>query len=187
LLLLHKLLKNEAILAEYLHESGKRRGMAAQIDRLDRALLAAVQRDSSLTHEQLSQLVGLSASAIQRRLRRLEAGGVIERQVAVLDPEKLRQGAMFIVGVEVERERPELVQPLRKWLRDEPAVQQAYYVTGSADYVLIIVAPEIAEFDALMSRMMLANPNVRRFTTQVVMSSVKRGLAVPVDQDFALR
>ena len=155
--------------------------MPAQIDRLDRALLSAVQRDASLTHDQLSQLVGLSPSAIQRRLRRLEATDVIERRIAVLDPERLGQGAMFVVGVEVERERPELVQPLRSWLRREPAVQQAYYVTGTADYVLIIVAPDIAEFDALMSRMMMHNPNVRRFTTQVVMSSVKRGLAVPID------
>lgn len=66
-------------------------------------------------------------------------------------------------------------------VRSEPAVQQAYYVTGSSDYVLVVTAPDIAAFDQLMSDMMAANPNVRRFTTNVVMSSVKRGLYVPVD------
>ena len=155
--------------------------MAASIDRLDKALLAAVQQDSSLTHEQLSSEVGLSPSAIQRRLRRLERAGVIERRVAILDPASVGQGAMFVVGIEVERERPELVQPLRAWLRREPAVQQAYYVTGTADYVLMVVARDIAEFDSTMSRLIQENPIVRRFTTQVVMSAVKRGLAVPID------
>jgi Lrp/AsnC family leucine-responsive transcriptional regulator len=150
------------------------------LDRLDRYLLELVQADDSQTHEQLSERVGLSPSAIQRRIRRLEAVGIIERRIAVVDPVKAGAAAHFVVGVEVERERPELVQPLRKWLRAEPAVQQAYYVTGSADYVLIVTAPDLAEFDSFMSRMMIDNPNVRRFTTNVVMSAVKRGLFVPV-------
>jgi len=85
-----------------------------------------------------------------------------------------------VVGLEVERERPELVQPLRTWLRAEAAVQQAYYVTGTSDYVLLVTATDIGSFDQLMSRMMLENPNVRRFTTNVVMTAVKRGLYVPV-------
>jgi DNA-binding Lrp family transcriptional regulator len=89
---------------------------------------------------------------------------------------------LFLAGVEVERERPELVQRLRAWIHSEPAVQQAYYVTGSSDYVLIVTARDIAEFDTLMSKLMAANPNVRRFTTNVVMSTIKRGLFVPVEE-----
>ena len=105
---------------------------------------------------------------------------MIERRIAVVNPEAVGQGALFLVGIEVERERPDLVEKLRKWIRAEPSIQQAYYVTGSSDYVLVVTASDIAAFDALMSELMAANPNVRRFTTNVVMSSVKRGLYVPI-------
>ncbi|MDP9421992.1 MAG: Lrp/AsnC family transcriptional regulator [Pseudomonadota bacterium] len=154
---------------------------AIALDKIDRTLLVELQRDGSLTSEKLSERVGLSASAIHRRVRRLEKAAVIERRIAVVNPEAVGQGALFIVGIEVERERPELVQRLRAWVGGEPAIQQAYYVTGTADYVMLVTAPDIAAFDGLMSDMMAANPNVRRFTTQVVMSTIKRGLFVPVD------
>lgn len=151
------------------------------LDQYDVRLLSELQVDSALTNDQLAERVGLSASAVQRRVRRLERSGVIERQVAIVDPARVGRSALFIVGVEVERERPELVRKLREWIAGEPSVQQAYYVTGTADYVLIVATRDIAEFDSLMSEFILANPNVRRFTTQVVMSTVKRGLFVPVE------
>ena len=155
--------------------------MATKLDTLDRKLLVQLQDDGALTSDQLSERIGLSSSAISRRVRRLEADGLIERRIAIVDPAKVGHGALFIVGIEVERERPELVQSLRNWVQNEPAVQQTYYVTGTADYVLLVTAADIAAFDQLMSEMMAANPNIRRFTTQVVMSTIKRGLFVPVD------
>ena len=155
--------------------------MATRLDALDRKLLAELQDDGALTSDQLSERIGLSSSAISRRVRRLESDGVIERRIAVVDSAKVGHGALFIVGIEVERERPELVQSLRAWVRNEPAVQQTYYVTGTADYVMLVTAVDIAAFDQLMSEMMAANPNIRRFSTQVVMGTIKRGLFVPVD------
>lgn len=154
--------------------------MASNLDGLDQAILEALQLDSSQTNDRLAEAIGLSPSAIHRRIQRLNSRGVIERRIAVVDPAKVGSGALFVVGIEVERERPELVQPLRAWFRAEAMVQQAYYVTGTSDYILLVTAPDIDSFDQLMSRMMLENPNVRRFTTNVVMTAVKRGLYVPV-------
>ncbi|MEO7364947.1 MAG: Lrp/AsnC family transcriptional regulator [Sphingomicrobium sp.] len=154
--------------------------MTLKLDRSDRSLLEALQADSSQTNDALSERAGLSPSAVHRRIRRLESAGVIERRIAVVDPAKVGSAALFVVGIEVERERPELVQPFRSWLRREAAIQQVYYVTGSSDYVLLVTTSDIDSFDQLMSRMMIENPNVRRFTTNVVMSSIKRSLFVPV-------
>jgi DNA-binding Lrp family transcriptional regulator len=156
--------------------------MPQNLDRLDFRLLAELQGDSALTNDRLAERVGLSPSAVQRRVRRLERAGVIERRIAVVEGAKVGRPALFVASVEVDRERPELVQTLREWMRNEPAVQQSYYVTGTADYVLVVTARDIAEFDTLMSEMMVANPNVRRFTTNVVMGTIKRGLFVPVDE-----
>ncbi|WP_440222524.1 Lrp/AsnC family transcriptional regulator [Dokdonella sp. MW10] len=152
------------------------------LDAFDRQLLNLVQQDASRTAEQLATHVALSVSAIQRRLKRLREEGVVERHVAVLDPRQVGRPTLFVVALEVERERPELLAQLRRWLDAEPHVQQAYYVTGGADFTLVVTAPDTETYDALMSRMVADNPNVRRFTTNVVLGIVKRGLAMPLPE-----
>ncbi len=81
---------------------------------------------------------------------------------------------------QVERERPELLGELRAWLAAQDHVQQVFYVTGEADFVLIITAPDTETCDALVARLVGENPNVKRFTTNVALSVVKRGLTIPV-------
>ena len=154
-----------------------------QLDRFDRQLLNLVQQDSSLAAERLAEQVPLSPSAIQRRLRRMREQGVIMRDAAILDPAKIGRPNFFIVSLEVERERPELLAQLRTWLNEQEHIQQAFYVTGEVDFVLIVTAPDMEAFDALMSRLMQENTNVKRFTTNVSMGLVKRGLAIPVPLD----
>lgn len=153
------------------------------LDRLDRQLLNLLQEDAGQTTERLAERVGLSASAIQRRIRRLRDEGVILRDVAIVDPRKVGRPALFIVSLQVERERPELLTRLREWLTAEEHIQQAFYVTGEADFVLIVTAADTESFDALMARMIQENPNVRRFTTNVSLGLVKRGLTIPVPQE----
>jgi Lrp/AsnC family leucine-responsive transcriptional regulator len=153
------------------------------LDPFDRQLLNLVQEDAAQTAERLAEQVALSPSAIQRRLRRLRELGVIERETAVVDPRKVGRPTFFIASVQIERERPELLTQLRAWLAAHEQVQQAFYVTGEADFVLIVTATDTESYDALMARLIAENPNVRRFTTSVALGVVKRGLTVPVPLD----
>lgn len=150
------------------------------LDRFDRQLLNLLQEDAGQTAERLAERVGLSPSAIQRRIRRMREQGVILRDVAVVDPAKLGAPILFVASVQVERERPELLARFREWLASQSEVQQAFYVTGEADFVLVVATSDTAAYDALMSRMVAENPNVKRFTTNVALSVIKRGLAIPV-------
>ena len=154
-----------------------------ELDRFDRQLLNLVQEDAAQTADRLAEQVALSPSAIQRRLRRLREHGVIARDAAVVDPGKVGRPTFFIVSLQVERERPEMLAQLRKWLAAQDHIQQVFYVTGEADFVLIVTAPDTETYDALMSRMVSENPNVRRFTTNVALSVVKRGLTIPIPID----
>lgn len=156
-----------------------------ELDRFDRQLLNLMQDDAGQTAEQLAEQVSLSPSAIQRRLRRLREQGVIVRDAAIVDPRKIGRTTFFIVALQVERERPELLAQLRSWLAAQDHIQQVFYVTGEADFILVITAPDTETYDALMSRMVGENPNVKRFTTNVALSVVKRGLTVPVPLDTA--
>jgi DNA-binding Lrp family transcriptional regulator len=151
-----------------------------ELDQFDRQLLNLVQEDAGQTAERLAEQISLSASAIQRRLRKLREEGVITRFTAILDPAKVGRPNSFVVSVQVERERPELLGQYRTWLASQEHVQQAFYVTGEADFVLVITAPDAETYDQLMSRMVGENPNVKRFTTNVALSVVKRGLTIPI-------
>ena len=151
-----------------------------KLDRFDRQLLNLVQADAEQTSEQLAQQVALSPSAVQRRLRKLKDEGVIVRHTAVLEPRKVGRPTFFIVSLEVERDRPELLAQLRHWVASEEQVQQAFYVTGEADFMLVVTAPDTETYDALMARLTVENPNVRKFTTNVALGVVKRGLSIPV-------
>ena len=154
-----------------------------RLDRFDRQLLNLVQEDAAQTAERLAEQVFLSPSAVQRRLRRLREAGVIVRDSAVVDPRQVGRPTFFVVSLQVERERPELLAQLRQWLAAQEHVQQAFYVTGEADFVLILTAPNTETYDALMARLVSENPNVKRFTTNVALSVVKRGLSIPVPLD----
>ena len=151
-----------------------------KLDRFDRQLLGLVQDNADRTAEQLAEQVALSPSAIQRRLRRLREEGVIARYAAVVEPKQVGRPNFFVVALTVERERPELLAQLRQWLATNEHVQEAFYVTGEADFVLVVTAPDTQTYEALMARLLSENPNVKRFTTNVALGVVKRGLTLPV-------
>jgi Lrp/AsnC family leucine-responsive transcriptional regulator len=152
------------------------------LDELDRKILALVQQDARRAAEAIGAEIGLSASAVQRRIARLREEAVITAEVAVVDPKSVGRSLTLIVDIEVERERPELMAVLKRWIAGEPAIQEAWYVTGDSDFVLIVTARDVEDYDALMQKLVTENSNVRRFRRRVALGTLKRGCRVPVDE-----
>ena len=155
--------------------------MSIELDKFDRGILAILQTDARRSAESIGAQIGLSASAVQRRLARLREEAVITAEVAVVAPKHAGRPLTVIADVEVERERPELQLRLKQWIAGEPAIQEAWYVTGEGDYVLIAAVRDVQEYDALMQRLMAENASVLRFRTRVALGTLKRGLALPMD------
>ena len=155
------------------------------LDKFDRGILAILQVDARRSAELIGAQVGLSASAVQRRLTRLREQAVIRAEVAVVDPKHAGRPLTVISDVEGERERPELQLRLKQWIAAEAAIQEAWYVTGEGDYVLILAVRDVQEYEALMQRLMVENANVLRFRTRVALGTLKRGLALPMEQPVA--
>jgi Lrp/AsnC family transcriptional regulator, leucine-responsive regulatory protein len=151
------------------------------LDNADRSLLRLVQNDARQTIEALSSQTGLSASAVQRRLQRLRDDKIILSEVAIVAPRALGQILTFIVELELERDRPELMPMLLKWISAQDAIQQSWSVTGRGDYMMVVLAPSVESFDAMMERLMDQNRNVRKFTTSLALKTVKQSLRVPID------
>lgn len=155
--------------------------MNTSTDPIDRALLALIQEDARLPQSALGARVGLSAAAVNRRLRRLTDAGVLTGVHAVLAPELLDHPLTVIAQVEVESEQPEALDRMQGRLTGCPQVQQCYYVTGEWDFVLVLVVRDMEQYTQLTRELFFASNNVKRFKTLVVMNRAKVTLDVPLE------
>lgn len=150
------------------------------LDAFDLAILDILQRDNRTPQRVIGEAVHLSAPSVQRRIRRMEEAGVIRANVAVVDPDAVGQAITLVVEIEVITETAALIDAAKRAFAAAPEVQQCYYVTGEADFVLVVAVPSMAAYEAFTRRMFFGNDNVRRFRTLVAMDRVKVGLAVPL-------
>lgn len=150
------------------------------LDRFDLALLDLLQRDNRSTSEVLGERVGLSATAVQRRLKRLRDTGVIEADVAIVAPKAVGQRVHMLVMVSLERERADIIDRFKKSIRATPEVMNGYYVTGEADFLLVVTARDMEDYEAFTRRFFYDNPDIKNFKTMVVMDRVKVGFELPL-------
>ncbi|HEX8264077.1 MAG TPA: Lrp/AsnC family transcriptional regulator [Pyrinomonadaceae bacterium] len=151
------------------------------MDLFDKKILAIVQQNNQLSADKIAEQVNLSASAVQRRLKRLRKDGVIEADVAIISPQASGRLLTIIVEVTLEQERliSSVLDEFKKLVLNTPEVMQCYHVTGNADFILIIAAKDMQDYEALTRRLFIDNRSVRRFQTSVVVSRVKSRSTVP--------
>lgn len=150
----------------------------SDLDSFDRHILALVQNDNQATHAEIGEAVGLSPSAVRRRLKALRDGGVIEKDVAILRQNDL--GVRLIVSVFFEIESPEAYDAFDRQVRETPEILQAYHTSGPIDYVLIVQGPSLNWYEEWGKRVLMSNPAIRRYDTQVVWSCKKFETSVSV-------
>jgi DNA-binding Lrp family transcriptional regulator len=150
------------------------------LDKFDLDLLNLVQSDASASAEALGAVVGLSGSAVLRRLRQLRETGIINREVAIVATDKLGPRLRIIANVELERDRADQLGALVELLQEQPEIQQAYYISGDADLLLIVIVSEISDYDRLTAELVSKHPIIKRIKTSVVFRELKVGLFVPV-------
>ncbi len=148
------------------------------MDDNDLKILRLVQGNARLTAETIGQDIGLSPAAVQKRLKKLRETGVIEKEIAVLSPAKLGREMTILVEVILERENRAHLDSFKRKMRNAPCVQQCYYTTGEADFMLILVVRDIQEYEAFTQAYFFDESNISRFKTSIVMDRVKTSLDV---------
>jgi len=143
------------------------------LDALDRKILHEVQLNNQITSAQLSEKIGLSPTSTQRRLNRLRNEKIIEADVAIVSSAALGRSLTMMIAVTLERERSDIIDHFKKSVRREPVVMSAYYVTGDNDFILIVSARDMAEYEAFTRSFLYDNPDIKGFKTTVVMDRIK--------------
>ncbi|MGY3078154.1 Lrp/AsnC family leucine-responsive transcriptional regulator [Bradyrhizobium sp. LM6.10] len=156
------------------------RGSATELDKIDAQLLDLVQRNNRLTSEQLSALVGLSASGVQRRLKRLRSDGVIEADISIIRPKAVGRNVTALVLITFERGQVDIVDRFKQAMRKMTDVMSAFCVAGQADFVLLVTANDIESYEDFTKRLVGEHPNIKRLETMIVLDRVKAGFTLPI-------
>lgn len=150
-------------------------------DRTDARILEIVQKNNRLTSEIIGDMAGLSATACQRRLKRLRSEGIIEADVSIVSPKAVGRPIQMLVLVTLERERSDIIDKFKKAIKSSADVVNGFYVTGDADFVLYITARTMEDYEQFTRRFFYENSDIKGFKTMVIMDRVKAGFAIPID------
>jgi Lrp/AsnC family leucine-responsive transcriptional regulator len=143
-----------------------------EFDATDLRLLDLLQTDASLSNQALAEQAGTSPATALRRVRRLVDEGVIERRVALLNPDRLGVGLTALVEITLDRQGAEHLQAFEERAVADAAVQQCYRVSPGPDFVLVLHVADMAAYHALVQRLFTQDANVRNVKS---FFSVKRG------------
>lgn len=151
------------------------------LDKYDIGLLHALQTNASLTHQQLSEHVHLSASQISRRIQRLRDSGLIERIVALLDPAMAGLGVRALAYVTLTRHGGDESRAFESCIGEVDEVLECYAVAGDADYILHIVAADLHTLsDSVLARLMRV-PGIAHIRSNIVLHRIKSQTRLPLE------
>jgi Lrp/AsnC family leucine-responsive transcriptional regulator len=152
-----------------------------QLDRHDLVLLAELQRDSRQTVQQLAAAAGLSSTPCWKRVKELEASGVIRGYTALVDREKVGLTLCVLAEVNLTRHTEDDVRRFEQAVGDAPQIVGCYATTGQADYVLKVLVPDIKSYEAFLHETAFKLPGVTHVRSTVVLKEVKAETRLPLE------
>ena len=144
-----------------------------RLSKQDLKILELLQIDVKISVESLSEEVGLSTASIQRHLKRLRENKVIAQEVAIISPNAVNQSMTFIISVQLNRNYNDCFNYFKNKVKNNNNIQQCYYITGEADFVLIVTAKDMENFEEFTQLFFFSDIAVLHFKTSVVMGRTK--------------
>lgn len=151
-----------------------------EIDDTDRRLLAVLQNHGRISNAELSERANLSPSACHRRVRRLEADGIIDRYVAILDARRLDRRATVFVEITLSGQSEEALDAFESEVRQVPDVLECHLMAGTADYLLKVSARDADDFARIHRRHLARLPGVAQIHSSFSLRTVRDTTALPL-------
>jgi len=153
-----------------------------ELDKIDRRILAILQRDNRLTNLDLAARVRLSPPTCLRRVRRLREEKVIVADVALLDPRLIDRRLFAFVEVVLERQTEHLQQAFEKKIERADEIMQCFMVSGHVDFIIVVQVADMDEYHRFVRRILMNDPNIRVFRTLFAMNRTKYRTAISLEQ-----
>jgi Lrp/AsnC family transcriptional regulator len=153
--------------------------MSVEIDDIDRKLLSLLQQDASLTVDVLAEQINLSRNACWRRIKRLDADGVIQKRVAIIDPSAVGLGLQVYVLIRTNDHSAAWLKAFRQAVREMPEIIAAQRMSGDLDYVLRVRVKDVPAYDRFYQRL-IDKVKIADVSASFVMEDVKDTTVLPV-------
>jgi DNA-binding Lrp family transcriptional regulator len=153
---------------------------AVDLDATDRRILGVLQRDARIANVDLAEKVNLSPSPCLRRVRELEATGVIRRYAALLDPLALGLSVSVFIHVTLEKQVERVLDTFETAIRERPEVMECYLMTGESDYLLRVVVPDMPALERFIVDFLTRIPGVGNIKSSFALKQVKYETALPL-------
>lgn len=150
------------------------------LDQTDERLLEVLQRNATITMQELGSIVGLSHTPCWRRVRRLEEKGYISKRVTLLDPEKLELNVNVFVFVTLNRHIANALTRFEKAVKDIPEIVECYSVSGSADFLLRVIVHDVSAYDRLLKRALIHLPEIGNLNSTIALEQLKYTTELPL-------
>ena len=150
------------------------------LDDVDRRILRFLQQDASISHAALAEAVGSSPASCWRRIKAMEESGVLRAQVRLVDADLVGRGVNVMCQVRMKSHSPNDRQAFEAFLNTKPEVMEAHSMSGEWDYLLRIVAEDVAGYERFLMRDLLNHANVATAASHFALSQVKYTTALPV-------
>jgi Lrp/AsnC family transcriptional regulator len=151
------------------------------MDAIDRKILAVLQDNAALSVAEIGSRVGLSSTPCWKRIQRLEADGVIQKRVAIIDQDSIGLGISVFVSIETGDHSQDWLDKFAKTVTAMPEVMEFYRMAGDVDYMLRVVVPDIAGYDGFYKRLISTVP-LKNVTSRFAMEKIKSTTALPIPQ-----
>ncbi len=151
------------------------------MDATDRKILAVLQENAALSVADIGQRVGLSSTPCWKRIQRLEADGIIVKRVALIDQDRIGLGISVFVSIETGDHSQDWLDRFAKTVTAMPEVMEFYRMAGDVDYMLRVVVPDIAGYDAFYKRLIATVP-LKNVTSRFAMEKIKSTTALPISE-----
>jgi Lrp/AsnC family transcriptional regulator, leucine-responsive regulatory protein len=148
------------------------------LDEFDKRILNQLQQNNRVTAEELGNMIGLSTSAVQRRLTRLRKDKIIEADVSIISSEVAGIGITCVIDVNLHLGSSKVIEGFKTLLLACPEVMQCYYVAGVSDFIIIVNTQDMKHYEEFSKKYLMDNPDVKQFCTHVVIDKVKVGFGV---------
>jgi Lrp/AsnC family transcriptional regulator len=149
------------------------------MDAIDRKILVVLQDNAALSVAEIGSRVGLSSTPCWKRIQRLETDGVIQKRVVLIDQDRIGLGVSVFVSVETGDHSQEWLDHFAEVVGAMPEVMEFYRMAGDVDYMLRVVVPDIAGYDAFYKRLIAAVP-LKNVTSRFAMEKIKSTTALPI-------
>lgn len=153
------------------------------LDRYSRRILAELQRDARLTVQQLSERVGLSATPCWKRVKQMEAAGVITGYTALVDRDKVGLGLRVVVEANLSQHGEAEVRRFEQAVAVSPQIVQCMSTTGQADYIMTVLVPDIRRYEQFLHDTLFKLPGITHVRSSIVLRELKAEVRLPIALD----